>query len=148
MTTWPEALLAHLIASSTGLEVGDSALVNVLPEEAGGVAVGMFEQPGLEAVGAYGDADAWVRPQVQVIVRTTAPADGASAPNPSRARTVAWDTYRAARAVGNETLAGSTWRFGTVDALAPPTLLDVDDRGRHRYGFTATVWLAWSTGPW
>ena len=69
-------------------------------------------------------------------------------PDPTRARTVAWNTYRAARTVSNEQIAGSTWRFGAVDALAPPTLVDIDDRGRHRYGFTATVWLAWSTGPW
>jgi hypothetical protein len=148
VTTWPEALLTHLVAASTGLEVGDQALVNVLPEEAGGVSVGLFEQPGLEAIPSYGDADAWIRPQVKIITRTTAPADGASAPDPARARVVAWNAYRAALAVADEQLPGSSWRFGAVTPTAPPMLEDVDDRGRHRYSFTATAWLAWSTGPW
>lgn len=148
MTTWPEVLLAHLIAGSTGLTVGTSALVNVLPEEAGPVAFGLFEQPGLEAIPAYGDADAFVRPEVKIVVRTDAPADGTSAPDPTRARAVVWNAYRAAVAVADETLAGSTWRFGAVLPAGPPTLEDVDDLGRHRYSFSATVWLAWSTGAW
>lgn len=146
--TWPVALLTHLTAGSTGLEIGANALINVMPDELDQVTFGLFEQPGFEADEVFGDTDAWLKPSVKVIVRTTEPVDGASAPDPAVARAAAWEAYRAAKTVGNEVLTGSTWRFGAVHPAAPPFLEDIDERGRHRYTFTAAVWLAPSTAAW
>jgi hypothetical protein len=145
---WILDVLDYIDAGSTALTKGTNLFANVLPDEVRTVAVGVFEQQGAAPERVYGGNDAWVKPTVQVITRTTAPIDAAPAPNPTSARNAAWATYRRLNGVANLALSTASARVATILPEHPPYLLDTDEEGRQRFSFTAGVWLTPSTGPW
>lgn len=149
MTTWVEDVLALIDAESTRLSVGVNLFANTLPDDVRSVAAAVFERPGEGPDDVYADLSAFERPGIQVVVRTTAPADGASAPSPLAARAEAWKAYVALNKVTNQALStASTRTFGAIDLNEPPFLADVDDEGRHMFAFSGTAWVTPSTGSW
>lgn len=147
MTSWIEDVVRCIDANSTALTVGTNLFANVLPADVATVAVGAYEKPGMGRVATYSDIrSAWERPVVMVVARSTAPVDGASAPNPLKARTEAWKAYRALTAVTNETASTASARtFGAIEPNESPYLLETDDQGRQLFAFTATAWVTPST---
>ena len=142
MTSWIEDVAECIAAASTAATVGTNVFANILPPDVDTVAVGVFEQPGPGRVGTYSTGSAWERPGILVVVRTTAPVDGANAPNPAGARSLAWTAYQAFLGVNDAVIStGSTRRFGTIEPMEAPHLYDVDAEGRQAYAFTATAWL-------
>lgn len=146
MTTWIEDVATCIDAGSTALTVGTNLFANILPADVATVAVGVYERPGAPRVPTYSESSAFERPGLMVVARSTAPVDGASAPNPLKARTEAWKAYRALLAVANESAAaGSTRTFGAIEPNESPYLLETDDQGRQLFAFTATAWVRPST---
>ena len=86
VTSWIEDVARCIDAGSTALTVGTNLYANTLPPDVATVAVGVFERPGQPRVATYGETSAYDRPTVTVIARSTALVDGASAPNPTKAR--------------------------------------------------------------
>lgn len=147
--SWILDVIDWIDAGSTSLTKGTNLFADALPDEVRSVAVGVFEEPGLAPAAVYGDSDAYLRPTVRLIARTTMPVDGAAAPNPTVARNALWATYRRLKAVGNTQLSTASPRvFGAFEPAQAPYLFDVDEEGRHRFSFTAGVWMTPSTGPW
>lgn len=146
--SWILDVLDYIDAGSTALTKGTNLFAGVLPDEVRTVAVGVFEVPGAGPERVYGGADAFVRPAVQVIARSTMPVDAAPAPNPTGARNAAWTVYRRLNTVANTALSTSSPRVTTFELEQAPYLLDVDEEGRQRFAFTAGVWVTPSTGPW
>lgn len=146
--SWILDVLDYIDAGSTSLSKGTNLFANVLPDEVRTLAQGVFEQPGTLPERVYGGGDAWVRPMVRVITRSTMPVDGAAAPDPAAARNAAWATYRRLRGVANTALSTASARVATVEPDQAPYLLDTDEEGRQRFAFDAGVWLTPSTGSW
>ena len=147
MTSWIEDVVRCIDAGSTGVTVGTNLFANTLPADVATVAVAAYEKPGQPRVETYSDLrSAFERPVVMVVSRSTAPVDGASAPNPLKARNEAWKAYRALAAVVNEAAStGSTRAFGAILPNESPYLLETDDQGRQVFAFSATAWVAPST---
>jgi hypothetical protein len=146
--SWTKDIADYLDAGSTSLTAGTNLFVDVIPDEVRTVTLGIFEELGATPDRVFGDSDAFTRPTVRLIARTTAPVDGASAPDPTVARRVIWDSYRRLKTIANGTLNSSGWTFGAVQPTEAPYLLDVDEEGRQRHTFRADVWLTPSTGAW
>lgn len=146
MTSWIEDVVKCIDAGSTALAVGSNLFANVLPADVATVAVAALERPGAPRVPTYSATSAFERPQVLVIARSTAPVDGALAPNPVKARNEAWKAYQALLAVDNAPAStASTRAFGAIEPNEAPYLLETDDQGRQLFAFTATAWLRPST---
>lgn len=148
--SWILDVVDYLDAGSTSFTKGTNLFANVLPDEVRTTTtVGVFEVAGRPAAAVYGDTDAYLRPTVQIIARSTMPTDGAAAPNPTAARNAAWVAYRRLKAVGNTQLSTASPRqYGAFEPEQAPYLLDTDEEGRQRFTFTAGVWMTPSTGPW
>lgn len=147
--SWILDVLDYIDAGSTSLTKGTNLFADVLPDEVRTVAVGVFEEVGRPPNAVYGDTDAYLRPSLRLIARTTMPVDGAAAPNPTAARNVLWATYRRLKAVGNTQLSTASPRmYGAFEPDQAPHLFDIDEEGRHRFTFTTGVWMTPSTGPW
>lgn len=146
MTSWIEDVVRCIDANSTALTVGTNLFADALPADVATVTVGAFERPGQMRVPVYGETSAFERPVVLVIARSTAPVDGATVPNPTKARNEAWKAYRALNAVVNEAAhVGSTRTFGAIEPNEAPHLMETDDQGRQLYAFTAIAWVRPST---
>jgi hypothetical protein len=147
MQTWIEDIVDWLDAASTSLKAGTNLFADVMPAEANTVALTVFEMPGSAPDGTYG-GDAWQRPAIQVVSRSTAPRDIADVPDHTGARREIWTAYRRLSAVGNTALSTrSPGRlFGAVAPTEAPAPYDIDEMGRVRYSFTAQVWVTPTTG--
>lgn len=146
---WILDLVDYLDAGSTALSKGTNLFANVLPDEVRTVAVGVFEDSGRPPDMVFGATDAFVRPTVQVIARSTMPVDAAPAPNPTNARNAIWQVYRRLKSVGNAQLSTSSPRlYGAFEPEQAPYFLDTDEEGRQRFTVTFGVWMTPSTGPW
>ncbi len=142
-------VLDYLDAGSTSLTKGTNLFANALPDEVRTIALGVFEEPGRVPDRVYGDTDAFTRPTLRLIARTTMPVDGATAPNPTAARNALWGAYRRLRTVGNSQLSTASPRvYGAFEPDQAPHLYDVDEEGRQRFTFTTGVWMTPSTGAW
>lgn len=145
---WILDVLDYIDAGSTSLTKGTNLFANVVPDEVRTIAQGVFEIQGSTADVTYGGIDAWVRPTVRVITRSTMPVDAAPAPDPSNARNAAWASYRRLRGVSNTALSTSSPRITTFEPAHPPYLFDTDEEGRQRFAFEVRAWITPSTGPW
>lgn len=145
---WILDVVDYIDTGSTALTKGTNLFANVLPDEVRTIAQGVFEVQGAIPERVYGGTDAWVRPTVRVITRSTMPIDAAPAPNPTAARTAAWSTYQRLRGVMNTALSTASSRVTTIEPDQAPYLLDTDEEGRQRFAFDVGAWVTPSTGPW
>lgn len=116
---------------------GTSLFAHYLPETTG-LAVGVFEIPGRDAIERFGNTRGIERPRVRVVCRSTAPADGQGVAVPTNARAKAAAAWAALDAVTNTTIAGSTYL--RMVPLQSPYADAQDQRARHLFTFTAEIW--------
>lgn len=147
--SWIADVVNYLDTGSTSLTAGTNLFADAMPDEVRTVILSVYEESGRPPDMVYGNTDAFVRPSVRLIARTTMPSDAESSPDPTNARNVLWQSYRRLKTVANTTLSTSSPRmYGAFEPDQAPYLYDVDEEGRHRYSFTAGVWMTPSTGPW
>jgi hypothetical protein len=144
-TDWIEDVVAFLDANSTALRTGENLFADAMPDDSPKIGLSVFEVSSLQGSPTY-SGDGFARPTISVIARSTAPADGASMPNPRAARHECWNAYRRLASVANQPLTTSGRVFGAITPLGVPVFTDVDEQGRVRYSFDADVWLTVSTG--
>lgn len=133
-----EDVVAYLDSGSTGIAAGTDLFAHTLPETTG-VAVGVFEREGPAPVRSFGAGSTPMqRGLVQVLVRSTAPANGESVAVPTAARALADTCWSRLEGIANTTLSGSTYL--RAEPTSSPYALTRDEAGRIVFGFSAIVW--------
>lgn len=128
-----EELCLHLDAQSTAITVGTNLFANDLPPLSTRACLAVIETPGGPPEYHFGNDDlpSWERLHVQLTARTTAPASGATIPNPVAAKRLLRRGYTILSKIANETVQGSTYL--RAEPLQAPFLARTEPDGRQVY---------------
>lgn len=147
MASLLDSLADYLDAGSTKLTVGTNLFVGDLPDTAT-ITVALLDSGGAAEVRNHSQATAaFLRPGFQVLIRSTAPANGALAINPVAAKTIATEVYHRISRLGDQNIPTSTGsvRIVATEMLQSPYFIDRDEAGRSLFGFNVACWIPDST---
>ena len=132
-----DELARHLSTSSTSggstkFVIGANTFANFHPHSTRAT-LAITETPGGPPNYHFGSSDlpSWENPHLQVSARTTAPASGATVPNPSNAKLLLRRAVTRLSKVTNMTVQGSSYL--RVDPISSLFLARIEDDGRQVY---------------
>lgn len=129
-----EELARHLSTSSTSggstaFVIGTTIFANAQPHSTRAT-LALFETPGSPPGYHHGTAALpdWEMPHLQVVARSTAPASGATVPNPTNAKKLLRRAVSRLEGITNQAVQGSTYL--RVEPISSLFLARVEDDGR------------------